>query len=184
MEDSQKVLADNGGGFIVWGFLIILAGIGSVITTEVGYPQYAGWAWLIAVSIGWGYMLLDHRNNDKFTFGNPWIQKVITAIWSSVLFSMTILGFIGGISGTIDPMRITSVLYTVLGTAYFLQGYITGKTWVRNLGIGWWLGSIVLYFISGIYAGIVAAVMMIGLQIVPGFIFKYQLKALLKSQAE
>ena len=94
-----------------------------------------------------------------------------------MLISMTLLGFVGGVSGTIDLDHMTAVMYTVLGTAYFLQGVITGKPWVRNLAYGWWSGSIILFFITGIPAATLAVLMMIGLQIIPGIIFNRQWKA-------
>ncbi|NQV15944.1 hypothetical protein HQ531_10845 [bacterium] len=177
MDDSQKVLADNGDGFIVWGILILLAGLSSHIFQAFNLQQFIGWMYLIFVGLGWIYMITLHKKAEKYAIGNPMTKKIIEAIWTAVLISMTILGFVGAASGTIDLEHLTAVLYTALGTAYYLQGIITGKAWVRNLGFGWWLGSVILYFISGPAAGILAAAMMIGLQIVPGFIFNHQWKA-------
>jgi hypothetical protein len=177
MDDSQRVVADNGTGFIIWGVLILFAGIGTFILEYYGQYQYIGWLYLGTVFIGWLYMAFIHRNTEKCVIGNPITKKIINSIWIAVLISMTILGFFGGATQTIDLNHMTAVMYTVLGSAYFLQGVITGKTWVRNLAFGWWLGAIVLFFISEIPAAILAAAMMIGLQIVPGIIFNRQWKA-------
>ncbi len=177
MDDSQKVLADNGMGFIVWGILILLAGLLSFILDQFQMSQYVGWAYVFIVSLGWIYMMSYDRKREKQTIGNPLIRKVIGSIWIAVLLSMTILGFVGGASGAINLDYMSAVMYTVLGTAYFLQGVITGKMWVRNLGLAWWGGSIILFFIKGPAAITLMILMMIGLQIVPGIIFNRQWKS-------
>jgi len=177
MDDSQKVLADNGMGFIVWGILILLAGLLSFILDQFQMSQYVGWAYVFIVSFGWIYMLSYDRKREKLTIGSPLIRKVIGSIWIAVLLSMTILGFVGGASGAINLDYMSAVMYTVLGTAYFLQGVITGKMWVRNLGLAWWGGSIILFFIEGPAAITLMILMMIGLQIVPGIIFNRQWKS-------
>jgi len=177
MDDSQKVVADNGDGFILWGILIILAGISSFILDQFQLNQFQGWMYLGIVGLGWLYMMTIHRRAKKYSIGNPLTKKIIDSIWTAVLISMTLLGFVGGVSDTIDLDHMNAVMYTVLGTAYFLQGVITGKTWVRNLAFGWWLGSITLFFITGLPATILAVIMMVGLQIIPGIIFNRQWKA-------
>jgi len=133
--------------------------------------------YVVTVFIGWFYMVYASKSINRPIIGNPITRKIINSIWIAVLISMTVLGFFGGATHTIDLEHMTAVMYTVLGSAYFLQGVITGKTWVRNLAFGWWLGAIALFFIVGIPAAILAAGMMIGLQIVPGFIFNRQWKA-------
>ncbi len=177
MDDGQKVIADNGEGFIVWGTLILTAGFGSVLLHYLNLQFLQGWTYVLMVSLGWIYMFTINRSREKCVVGNAFTRKILNSIWTSVLLTMTILGFIGAISGTIDIHRITAVLYTVVGIAYFMQGIISGKTWVRNLGFGWWAGSIPLFFLTDIAAGILAAAMMIGLQIIPGIIFHRQWKA-------
>ncbi len=179
MQDSQKVVADNGDGFILWGVLIILAGISSYFLDAFQLNQFQGWLYLGFVGIGWIYMLTIHRRAKKQTLGNPLIKKIIDSIWIAVLLSMSILGFLGGATGAINLDYMTPVMFTVLGTAYFLQGVITGKIWVRNLAYGWWAGSIILLFIPGLPATILSVLMMIGLQIIPGIIFNRQWKAAL-----
>ncbi len=124
-------------------------------------------------------MFTIHGRAKKQTLGNPLIKKIIDSIWIAVLLSMSILGFLGGATGAINLDYMTPVMFTVLGTAYFLQGVITGKIWVRNLAYGWWAGSIILLFIPGLPATILSVLMMIGLQIIPGIIFNRQWKAAL-----
>ncbi|NQV51038.1 MAG: hypothetical protein HQ507_11105 [Candidatus Marinimicrobia bacterium] len=176
MDDSQRVLADNGMGFIVWGILILLAGFMSFILDQYQLTQYTGWTYVLMVGLGWIYMTTYDRRREKHSLGNPLIRKVIGSIWIAVLLSMTILGFAGGASGAINLDYMSAVMYTVLGTAYFLQGIITGKMWVRNLGLAWWGGSIILFFITGPPAIVLMILMMVGLQIVPGIIFYRQWK--------
>jgi len=177
MDASQRVVADNGSGFILWGLLILFAGIGTFILEQYRLDQYIGWLYLSVVIIGWFYMVFINRNSKQCVIGNPITRRIINSIWIAVLVSMTILGFLGGAAGIIDLNHMTGVMYAVLGSAYFLQGVITGKTWVRNLAFGWWLGAMVLFFITGVPAAILAAGMLIGLQIVPGIIFNSQWKA-------
>ncbi len=176
MDDSQKVLADNGTGFILWGFLIMVAGVASLILEYLNLIYLIGWSYIVCVALGWLYMFTVDKKAHKHNIGNPLTKKIINSIWIAVLLAMTMLGFIGTLTETVDVNHISAVLFTTLGIAYYVQGVITGKSWVRNLGFGWWIGACILYFISGIWAGILTAVMMIGLQIIPGFIFRRQWK--------
>ncbi len=176
MDDGQRVLADNGFGFILWGFLILGAGLLTLLFDYMDIHDAEGWIYLVCIGIGWVYMIAHRDKERKQTFGNPLTIRIINAIWTAVLLAMTMMGFLGIISETIRSDYICSVLFTTLGIAYYVQGVITGKSWVRNLGFGWWLGAGLLYFINGLWADILIAAMMIGLQIIPGFIFRKQWK--------
>ena len=44
----------------------------------------------------------------------------------------------------------------MLGIAYFLQGIMTGKNWVKNLAFGWWIGPIIMFIFPGFYSSILA----------------------------
>lgn len=181
-EDSRKILADRGDGFIVWGVLILLAGIFSYMLEQFEMSRLTGWLYLVIVAFGWVFMGILHKEQDKSDSANSVTRRIIDSIWISVLTAMSILGFIGGSTGAIELDQMTGVLYTVLGIAYFLQGIITGRNWVKNLAFGWWIGSIIMFIFPGFFTHILAMAMMIGFQIIPGLIFHRQWKAQLHEE--
>jgi hypothetical protein len=63
---------------------------------------------------------------------------------------------------------------TILGSAYFINGYMNQYKWLQGVGIAWWVSSIVLFFIGsnetigGSKTLLYFCAMMFFLQIVPG----------------
>ena len=70
MDDSQKVVADNGDGFILWGVLIILAGVCSYFLDQFQINQFQGWLYLVFVGSGWLSMVTIHGRAKKYSIGS------------------------------------------------------------------------------------------------------------------
>lgn len=175
-KDSQRLLADNGTNFILWGILVIVSWLLTYIVQSYGISDHLGWLYLLIFGSGWVYMAYSSRREAKRETGNPLVIKLTAAIWLSVLGSASLVALFGAVTETIDLNRLASVIFTILGIAYYLQGVLAGTKWVSALAFGWWGGSILLYFISGLWAGIVSSLMMLALQIIPGIIFNLQWK--------
>lgn len=182
--ESQRILAENGGNFILWGALVIISWILTYIVKEYKIADHLGWMYVILYGSGWGYMIYSSKKEARREKSNPLAIKITASIWLSVLGTASLIAFFGSISNTIDLDHLGAIIYSMLGIAYFMQGVLVDKKWVRNLAFGWWGGSVLLYFFSGLWAGILSSLMMVGLQIVPGIIFVLQWKPQLLSTTD
>jgi hypothetical protein len=176
IDDSKKIVIDDGKGFIIWGVLIVIGLLGTYFFIPLRLYEYISWLWITVIGIGWVYTIIIHAVKDHKKKVKTFAGKILGALWFSCGVSMTIVGFIGTGSGSYGAYTISPLMSVILGIAYFVTGIIYGRAWVRNLAIGWWIGAIVTFIWTGMYSLLVFAVMMIMLQVIPGIILYSKFK--------
>ena len=134
--------------------------------------------WILLITAGWLYSYFDSRKCKDKSKTKSIGPKILGSIWLACGITMTIFGFIGTISGAIKGVYVSPVLSLVLAIAYFVSGVIYEYKRLRNLSIGWWTGAIFLFFYPSQYTTLIMALMMIGLQIIPGIILLDKIKKL------
>ena len=177
ISQSRKSFALNGKPYIFWGILIViglfLEYIRGIDLIEFNYMFIV---WILLIAIGWGYAYVDSRKHKRESPSRTLAGKILGGMWLACGISMTIVGFLGTISGAIKGVYVSPVLSLILAIAYFLTGIIYDYKWQRNLSIGWWLGAIFMFFFPGEHTVLIMALMMIFLQIVPGIILLNKVK--------
>ncbi len=138
--------------------------------TDILKIDYMYFVWIGLIAIGWGYAYFESRKHKRIKSTTSLTGKILGGVWLACGISMTILGFIGTISGAIRGVYVSPVLCLVLAIAYFVTGVVYDYKWQRNLSIGWWAGAIVMFFYPGAYSTLIMALMMIAFQIAPGII--------------
>lgn len=171
MQDSRRITAERGDGFILWGIIVLLGFLGSAADAFGWWEVSAGYTWTVLVVLGWVWMFIHTRRFDVSVMVNPLAKKMLDSLWTAVLIAMTLLGFLGTLTGVVDGNNLSGVLFIVLGIGYFIQGSLMDRTWVRMLGVGWWIGGVTTFYTGIRLDFILSVAMMIGLQIVPGIIF-------------
>ncbi|MBU1298051.1 MAG: hypothetical protein KJ963_01075 [Bacteroidetes bacterium] len=182
IEDSKKTVLDDGIGYIFWGIIIVVG----LFTTNIliiskVYFNYL-WIWLIVIGIGWTYSIISSRRKKERlprTFG----QKLIHSVWISIGIGMTLLGLVGPAVGAYKGFFISPILSVLLGSAFFISGFIYDLKWVKLLSIGWWIGAVVMFIYPGMHSFIIMGSLMIFFQIIPGIILyrKYKREAKVQS---
>lgn len=176
MDDSKKIVVDDGKGYIIWGILIVIGMLGTYFLILSGLYNYIGWLWIASIGAGWLYTLIKYAVGDHKKKVQTFAGKILGAVWLSSGISMTIVGFVGTGSGSYGAYTISPLISVILGIAYFVTGVIYGQPWVRNLSAGWWIGSIATFIWSGRNSLLLFAVLMILLQIIPGIILYSKFK--------
>lgn len=171
MEDSRRILVDDGTGFILWGSLVSLG----LISTYLSILGYLSWsftsiAWIVLIGTGWVITVFQIRKEKKQQKAVTFADKVAGAIWGSAGITMTIIGFIGSYSGLIKGMGISPLMACVMAAAFFVSGVIYNEKKFRYLGIGWWAGALVMFFWHSPHTVLLFALMMLFMQVLPGFI--------------
>jgi hypothetical protein len=176
IDDSKKIVVDDGKGFIIWGVLIVIGLLGTYFFIPLRLYEYISLLWIAVIGIGWVYTIIIHAVKDHKKKVKTFAGKILGALWFSCGVSMTIVGFVGTGTGSYGAYTISPLMSVILGIAYFVTGIIYGRAWVRNLAIGWWIGAIVTFIWTGMYSLLVFAVMMIALQVIPGIILYSKFK--------
>lgn len=89
---------------------------------------------------------------------------------------MMIIGIFGELSGAVSSDAGSGVIAVLLAIGYIVTGTIMNSGWVKLLGIGWWLGSILIFYSSVIQSVLIWAILMTVLQFIPGIILLVQEK--------
>lgn len=171
MDDSRRVITDNGWHYIMWGSVVTCALIANYIMALARVNvNYHGMMWFVLMTSTWvAETIIERRNNRKAspkTFGG----KLLSSLWSSAGMCMFIFGFVGTITGAYNPVFICSIISTVLGVTYLTSGAIQQLKWMQLLSIGWWAGALYTFFFPSIHTLIIFAVMMLCFQVTPGVI--------------
>jgi len=182
IKDSRNSFALNGKPYIFWGILIVV-GLFLQYSSDILDFRYMFFVWLLLIGIGWAYAYFESRKHKQKSKTTSLAGKILGSVWLACGISMTIIGFLGTISGAIKGVYVSPVLSLVLAIAYFITGVLYDYKWQRNLSFGWWLGAIFMFFFPGKYSTLIMAFMMIVLQIIPGIILLNKVKAIKTTEA-
>ncbi len=148
VEDNRKLALSSGMPSIIWGLFVIVA----LISTYIGIQnQYrSGWyymgVWLVATGLGWLVSWTVERSREKLTV-STYSQQILGVIWFCHGIAMMILAFITSLAQVVNPFAISPMMGTILGSAFFIEGWLNQYKWLRTVGILWWITSIALFFL-------------------------------------
>lgn len=182
IDEGKKRVVYNGMDYIIWGIIVIIGMISTFIfIMNKVYFNYS-WIWAALISIGWIYSLYNSRV-EKIKSPSTYAGNLLAAVWLATGVGMTIIGFIGTTMGTVAPMSISPILSIILGSAYYISGKIVGSKWLSNLSFGWWIGGIILFYVTSVYSFLIMALLMLFFQTIPGILLyrKYKKEIMVKS---
>lgn len=168
MEDSRRIIVDDGLDFIFWG---IVASTGLIITYLLIITEkweYIKWAWIVLIAIGWIFSISRGIKREKKKTAFTFTGKILSVTWAACGITMTIIGLIGIFTEAIKGIYISPSVSLVLGIAYAVTGTVYKNKWIASLSIGWWIGSIFMFVLPGIHNILMMAIMMLVFQIIPG----------------
>jgi len=175
VEDNRKLALGSGMPSIIWGIFVIIAllltywGIHKPMTNGLYYML----VWVIASGLGWTISSLVERKREKCSV-STYSQQILGVIWICHGIVMMILAFVASSAGVINYYAISPMMGTILGSAYFINGWLNQYKWLMGVGIMWWIASIVLFYITnlaiygGSYTLLYFAGLMFLLQVLPG----------------
>ncbi len=173
VQDSRRVVVDNGVQLLSWGILIVFGMIATYAYVHLGLNLPETWMWIILIGIGWGLSIWLGWIKMKRSHAITFIQKVLSSIWIGLGVTMTIIGFLGPVTGAISPWATVPLLSLILGSGFLATGTVHQERLLILAAVGWWAGGLITMFWPGDYTLLLFAGMMILFQIVPG-IFVYR----------
>ena len=168
IQDSRKIIVDDGMLYIVWGILVVIALAFEHVVVSFEFPFDAVWGWIGFIGFGYLYTFWFVVKRRSWPCARTFAGKILMAIWVACFIAMSILGFVGYSSGAV--VGVAPFLATVLGIGYFLSGIVLSHSWIRNLAFAWWCGAIVMFLWSGSHNRELFGLMMILFQILPGIL--------------
>lgn len=174
-ESRKEKFLDNGIGYIFWGVLVTVGLLLTFFNHFFSYHYNDFWFWVPLITVGWVYNITTRirkkkKKEVKSSGSRAYIGGILGSVWISIGIAITILGFVGPISGAFSGNFISAIISAVLGVGYFISGNIYEMNSFKVFAIFWWIGSIVLFLVPGLYSILIMALMIICFQIVPGII--------------
>jgi hypothetical protein len=178
INDTQKVIIDNGFGFIFWGIIIVIGLLSTYASVLFDFHFPYALNWIVVIGTGWTYSIYSGIKYGKRAKVHTFSGKLLGAVWSSAGIAMTILGFVGTFSGAYNGVYISPIVSTILGIAVFISGFLYGKRWLTYISAGWWIGAIIMFIYPYLYTLLLMSSMVIVFQIIPGIIIYRESKKL------
>lgn len=169
IQDSRKIVVDNGVGYILWGILIVIGMTAGYIKFLLNLQFNFTWAWVVIISVGWVitfFTFYKKKERKAKTFAG----RIIGCLWFSSGISMTLVGFGGYYTGAIRGEVVSAVIAIILGSAYYLSSVIYEWKWFKLIGLLWWAGGFLIFLMRGVEQILIMIVLMIFGQIFPGII--------------
>lgn len=176
MEDSRKIVIDDGIGYIVWGILVLMALLSTYFSIISKQYTYIPWVWIVLMGCGWVYTIIHYWRKESKSKVKTFAGKILGGLWISVGIAMSLVGFAAPFTRSVASYAISPLISIVLGIAYFVSGIVYGQPWIRNLAIGWWAGALLMLVWPGLHTLLIFAGMMTLLQILPGIILYRKFK--------
>lgn len=176
IDDSKKVIIDNGTGYIMWGVLIVVGLLSTYFGILTKYYFAYSYNWIIVVATGWILSYFISKKNRASHTTRTFASKIIGSVWLAAGITLTLTGFVPYLSGAISGIYISALMAAVLGIPYFISGVIYDRTWIMCLSIPWWIGSVIMFIYPGLYTLPMMAGMIFLFQIIPGIILYMQFK--------
>jgi hypothetical protein len=180
IRDSRKKVEDSGLSGVVWGSLVVIGIMVNYVSGLKHNWDYALYIWGALLASGWIYSFLKYRNSRKNNMPETFALKVQSALWRASGIVMTLIALICSIqfkrqvtemvpySYIINSMAIAPIISLILGTAYYVTGYINDCKYTTKLAYGWWIGGVIIFYMKSYNTFLVFALMTILFQIVPG----------------
>jgi hypothetical protein len=176
IQDSRRIMLDNGLGFIVWGILITTGMLFGYIKFLLALNFDYIWAWVVIITCGWVFSYFNYYKKKPGRI-ETFAGKIIGNLWFSIGITISILGFGGYFSGAINGQHISGVIAVVLGAAYYISSVLYEWKWFKLVALLWWVGGFVMFYVYDATQFLLMAGLMIFGQIVPGIVCYRKYKA-------
>lgn len=169
MQDSQKILTDNGKMYIFWSGCAVLGLAIKFIMQALGIYFHNAWIWIPLIILGWLITFL-WRTKHSEALVKTFAQRALYGVWTAWGVAIPILAIVAFFFHAVEPWAVPAIIATLLGSAHFASGVITNQTIIRYSGFAWWTGSIAMFVWPGEYAVLLLGVMIVVFQMIPGIL--------------
>ncbi len=170
VEDSRRVVIDNGVHLLAWGVLVVIGMIFTYISEHFKLNLPILWNWIVLISLGWILTIWDGWIKMTRARTRTFVQKVLASLWFGLGIVMTLVGFIGPATGAISTWGTIPLFSLILGAGLFATGTVHQERLRGFAAVGWWIGGIFTMLFPGDYEILLFAGMMIAFQILPGVV--------------
>jgi hypothetical protein len=172
LDKTRKATSESGTLFIVWGFLITLALIGSYALAYLKKYQWEWLVWVVVTVAGWVYSVVYGYRKDRRAPVKTYIQIVGRHLYIACGAGFLLVGLILPRLGAYSYEAISILVAAVTGILFFVMGGLFEWALLKWFGLAWWAGAVGLTLVKGNDRTLLYIVIFIAGYFVPAFILR------------
>lgn len=166
---------ENGDGWLIWGWLLFVASVSSMVFAHLELYEYVSYAWLGALAsgmlIGGVLYLLGRSHKQKNREVRTYVQELVDRLGTAFFISLLILvaaNFIGD-----RPGFAFGYYYVLYAFWMFIHGSaIRFKPLIMGAAVNW-AAAIAMFFIQDFrYDMLVSAIAILVGYLIPGYLLR------------
>jgi Flp pilus assembly protein TadB len=170
IQTAKDEHREKGDGWLIWGWLLFGASVGSVVLSYAQLGRYIGYLWLGMLAVGlivyaWGH-LLKQRQEKVHTYVHELLNKIESGFFIS-LFAIVASSYI---TKSVFSFGYFYILYAfwmfIHGSAIRFRPLIVGA-WVN------WIGALAIFWVDSFrYDMMISAVAVLVGYLIPGYMLR------------
>jgi len=178
MSDSERMVADKGTHYILWGILVALGQGLNYLFVELderdiilnSFPYIIA-TWAVLFTAGGIFSALHERGRSRTKGSTTFAERIVGSVWLGSCIAMIIVIFLSLSTKALDPFLIDPIIALLMGVSYFICSRLYVSRWMMFLSFGWWFGSIPMFLRPCKETFLVFGLMIVVLFLVPGIAF-------------
>jgi hypothetical protein len=174
IEDGRSYANARGPDMVVWGIASTIGFLGTYGRVRGWLIFDPNWLWALCIGLPWLYSL--RRVVRRLTGGtnqpaaNPMVSA-LRMLWLGCGVALTVLYLAASWTGDIRQGWFAAVGAGMLGVGFFTSAWLSNLTWLRWVGLGWWVGEMGMFALRHRPEGLLlGAALMLLLLAGPGFV--------------
>jgi len=166
---------ENGEGWLIWGWLLFISSVLSVIFAMMDLGRYIGFTWLAMLLLGLALYIFGHLRKQRNKKVKTYVQELLDKLGTAFFISLFLIIAASNISGTLNfGFGYYYILYAfwmyIHGTAIRFKPLLVGA-FVN------WAAALAIFLVSDfIYDMMISAVAVLVGYLVPGYMLKAEYK--------
>lgn len=168
LQKTKSSLIKSSPFFIIWGFLMISAGVGEYILKELYQYHYFYVVWPIAGVLGGIMSGIYGSKYSSDPVSNSFTGKIINQVWMGYVITMVLI-IIGSVTIRQNP---GSFVMLLTGLPTYLTGRILNFKPLVYGAISLWLMGILSFYLPPQYTSLIFSLSLITGYIIPGLLLR------------
>lgn len=176
INKAKNQFSENGDLYLLWGWWVFACSIIEfILLNQLQYEKHWLVWWTVPLVILYQIFYLRNKKNHQRV--RTYTDEIIGFVWLTFLILLALLLFL--LSRIDDPVKISLIdpaFLILYGMPTFLSGIILKFRPLLIGGIGCWILSVIITFVSPAYHLLFIPVAMVMAWIIPGYLLKKKYK--------
>jgi len=174
-EQGRDFAAGRSLDMLVWGTAVAIGYLGTYATAIRWWRVDPNWVWAVCIVLPWLYSLRRLFAAPLFPSKPrptpPPMVQALRMLWFGCGIFLSSFAVAVIIGGDMRQGWFNAVSAGVLGIGFFASSFLCSLTWMRGVGIGWWVAALLLYALRHrVEVLSLSAVLMLQLLALPGLL--------------